>query len=308
MLYVSPVDHITPERKGIALAYVRDTWRFPRSTEYEFKFLGQYGGKGEKRSERSKPTPEEMKRVNQLNREKKVRRLIKANFTEDDYWVTLKYPKGARPRVESVKDDLSKFLGKMRRWYKAAGSELKFIYRMEIGSRGGVHIHMVVNRLEGGDTDLLIRKAWFPSKMNFEHLYDTGGYAALAAYIVKPPSVEAQKHMDALPEDERHELIRYQPSRNLIHPEPERKEFTHRTMRKILTEGPTPSPGCRIDSDSIRMGINPYTGMSYLHYTETILSPPEKDKSLGSGSDKYKSCAGATKKKNGERTTNYGTL
>ena len=83
--------------------YWKDIWRFKNSVEYEIKYKGKYGAKGEKRAKRKKATPEQIKMQNQRNREKNVRRLIKANFGENDYWITLKYPKGTRLKIEDVK-------------------------------------------------------------------------------------------------------------------------------------------------------------------------------------------------------------
>ena len=59
----------------------------------------------------------------------------------------------------------------------------------------------------------------------------------------------------------------------MVHPEPERKVYSQRTVRKLVeqvmkTGQPVPTEGYYIDRDSIRCGVNPYTGMSYLHYTE----------------------------------------
>ena len=85
------------------MAYWLDTFRFSNSTEYEIKWAGKYGAKGEKRTARHKATPEQMKKQNQINREKYVRRLIKANFFPDDLWITLKYPKGKRKPLFKVK-------------------------------------------------------------------------------------------------------------------------------------------------------------------------------------------------------------
>ena len=76
--------------------YWRDTWRFNGSIEYEFKYAGRYGAKGEKRAERKRASPEQIKKQNQTIRENNVRRLIKANFDGYDLWCTLKYPRGAR--------------------------------------------------------------------------------------------------------------------------------------------------------------------------------------------------------------------
>lgn len=91
------------------MAYWLDIYRFPNSTEYEYKWAGRYGAKGERRGKRAKATPEQIKKQNQQNRERYVRRLIKANFFPDDLWVTLKYPAGERKPLAEVKKDLKNF-------------------------------------------------------------------------------------------------------------------------------------------------------------------------------------------------------
>ena len=122
--------------------YWKETWYFENSIEYEYKYPGNYGAKGEKRAKKKKPTPEQIRQQNQRNREKKVRRLIKANFGENDYWITLKYPKGTRIKTEEAKRHMKKFLDKTRKDYKKREQMFKFIYRLEIGKRGGMHIHI----------------------------------------------------------------------------------------------------------------------------------------------------------------------
>ena len=78
------------------MAYTRDTWMFPDSIEHEYKYMGKYGAAGEKREAKRNPTKEQIRKQNQWVREKLMRRLIKANFSPNDLWVTLKYPKGCR--------------------------------------------------------------------------------------------------------------------------------------------------------------------------------------------------------------------
>jgi hypothetical protein len=39
-------------------------------------------------------------------------------------------------------------------------------------------------------------------------------------------------------------------------------------MKKLIDEGPKPTPGYYIDVESIYYGVNKYTGMSYYQYTE----------------------------------------
>lgn len=244
--------------------YRLKVFRFKKSIDYEYSFAGNFGAKGEKRQARKKVTPQQIETQNQRNREKKMWRLLRANFEEGDLWVTLKYFKGERPPVEEVKKDISTLLRKMRAAYKARDEDLKFIYRMEIGELGGIHIHIVMNRI--GDTDKILVKYW-KKPINITPLYSTGELRQLAGYIVKQEE-EADRQLTLFDESDRKKLLSVSSSRNLIRPEPEKKEYTRRTMRKILEQGPVPTPGYYIDVDTVYSGINPYTGESYFGYTE----------------------------------------
>lgn len=247
--------------------YIQDKWTIKDSIEYEIKFSGRYGAKGEKRAKRIKATPEIIKRQNQKNREKRMRRLIKANFGEGDLWLTIKYPKGCRKPVEDVKKDLRRFCDSMRRKYRTYDEEFKFIYRLEIGKQGGIHTHMIVNRIRGADTQSLLQKSWKHGRINYESL-DNGDYSELAAYIVKEPDEVVDKQLSFLPIEDRKEFVKYSTSRNLIRPTPERKEFSRKTVRKLVLDGPQPTKGYYIVKNSIEIGVNPFTGMSFIHYTE----------------------------------------
>lgn len=270
------------------MAYWKDVWRFPNSIEYEYKYAGKYGARGEKREKRKKATPEQIKKQNQANREKRMRRLIKANFVPDDLWTTLKYPEGTRKGVDAVKKDLRQFLADMRKEYKKRGEIFKFVYRMEIGQQGGIHIHILVNRARGKpDTDILIQSLWSHGRANYESIYEQGGYQKLANYIVKPPDEEMEGQLSLFPEQARKELVKYSSSRNLIRPEPERTVYRRWTVKSLIEQGPKPTPGYYIDKNSIRSGVNRYTGMSYFHYTECRIeeinsrsSPPERGGSI----------------------------
>jgi len=242
------------------MSYVLDKYVFDDSIEYEYKFKGEYGSKGEKRSKKAPPTPEQRERQNQKVREKKMRRLIKANFKEGDLWITLKYPKGTKKTMSEVKKDISGFLKNLRRKYKKAERPLKFIYRIEIGRQGGVHIHMIANRISNADK--MIQDTWKHGRVSFEHMYDSEGFRKLAAYIVKKTNI------DNIPKSQQKDLTKYSSSRNLIRPVPERKKYRRRTVRKLITSELTPTKGYYIDKNSIEKGINPFTGMSYLYYTE----------------------------------------
>ena len=252
------------------MGYIVDIYRFTNSIEYEFKWKGKYGAKGEKRAARVKATPEQIKKQNQKNKEKYTRRMIKLNFSRGDLWCTFLYPKGTRKPVQEVKDDFKRFLRKIRTVYKARDADLKFIYRIEIGSKGGIHIHMLCNQIEGSPPiDMVIQEMWKHGRVNFQRFgADEDDCEKLANYIVKQPSDEAQKKIEELYKGDIKALLAYSSSRNLIRPAPERKEYHRWTIKKILENGIKPTKGYQVKKDTVHSGINPYTGMSYLHYTE----------------------------------------
>ena len=252
--------------------YRVEKWSFDFSNEYAYKYAGRYGAKGEKRAKKVKPTPEQIKKQNQTNRVNRLRRLIKANFKVGDIWATLKFKKGTRVTVEQLRKCVKKFTDYLKYRYNKIGQAFKWICRKEIGKRFGVHVHFIINRFDSGNTDKLIKAAWKHAggySVNYEFLYEEGGYEDLAEYIVKQPdSQEDDNQLSLFPEEERKQFKTYSCSRNLIRPEPEVKEYRNRTVRKLIENGPVATPGYYIDKNSIYSGINPYTGMSYYRYTE----------------------------------------
>lgn len=267
--------------------YWHDIYTFQNSIEHEFKFRGKYGAKGEKRAKRKRASPMEIKKQNQTNRIIRMRRLVKANFLPGDWWCCIKYPAGigSRMPVEDVQKDVSSFLAAVRASYKKAGVPFKWVSRMEIGERGGIHIHLLVNRLwnQKMQTDVILAKAWekvlkkrgikrTQGLIDFRPIYESGGYEALAAYITKQPEEEEYEQLSLFSEKEKRMLLKTSSSRNLIRPEPVRKKYEKRTLRRLIEDGPRPSPGYYIDQDSVISGINPFSGLSYYKYTECRLN------------------------------------
>lgn len=240
--------------------YIRHIWDFGETIEVEEKHTGKYGAKGQKREKRDKPSPEVIKRQNQWKKERDIRRLIKWNFGKNDYWITLTYPKGYRPPLKEIISDIQKMIRKTRERYRKLEEELKYIYRIGIGKRGGRHIHILVNRIssEGEGTDTIITDAWTKGHVNFRMLYEEGGYKQLAEYIAKE-----------LEEWEPEEMKRCHTSRNLIRKEPEKKEINRRSLvdRQERAIYPKARKGYYVDPDSVKMGKNPVTGYYYRHYT-----------------------------------------
>lgn len=250
-------------------------YTFCDSNEYEYKFAGNYGAKGEKRAKRKKATPEQVKRQNQWIKETKVRRLIKVNFRPGDLWETLKYPQGTRKPFTEVVDDMTEFLKQMRKEYRSRGQPFKWVNRIEIGARGGIHMHIIINRLQGEPgTDLVVQRIWegiAGGRVNHTNLYAAGGYKNLAKYLTKPADEEQEKQLSLFDPQEQKKMLRYSSSRNLIRPEPEVKKYRRRTVRKLVEDGIKPQPGYYIDPESVYYGINPFNGTTYLKYTECRL-------------------------------------
>lgn len=267
--------------------YWHDIYRFLNSIEHEFKFKGNYGAKGEKRAARKRASPEEIRRQNQTNRVIRMRRLIKANFLPGDWWCCVKYPAGTgrSVQVEDVQKDISSFIGTVRGEYKKLGIPLKWVSRMEIGERGGIHFHILVNRLWETDkqTDVILENAWekilkkrlgrerVKGLIDFRPIYESGGYDSLAAYITKQPEEEEYEQLSLFDKKEQRALLKTSSSRNLIRPEPERRKYRKRTLRDLMENGPKPTEGYYIDRDSIVCGKNPYSGLSFYKYTECRL-------------------------------------
>lgn len=231
--------------------YKREQRRYCFRTSIEVERTCRGSGGKKKRQKRKKPTEEQIARQNQYNREKKLRRILKANFGEDDTWALLTYIKGFRTCIKEAKGDFRKFIRLLRREYRKRGYELKWVVRTEVGKQGAAHHHFLCNRISDGD--ILIKNCWrkitgtgFPS---FKHTYEEGGFTGLAWYLTKPPDQEGMEH-------------NYSRSRNLIIPEP---EITRATKRE-MTAYPVPDEGYYIDEDSVFMGINPITGNEYQHF------------------------------------------
>ena len=231
------------------MPYIETRYRFRDSIEIERRHSGRYGAPGQRRLKRKKPTPEEIKKQNQRHREKNMRRIIKANFVENDYWTTLTYRNGQRPDQTEAKKHTAKFLRKLRAAYRARGIELKYIIKTEVSSRGFVHHHILCNR--GPDADLIIRKLWKYGTVDIKLTYADGDYRALAEYIVKQD------------EEKTKGSSRYSRSRNLTVPQPEKRIM----KRKDWDKDPRPHKGYYIDKDSIVEGINPITGYRYQYFT-----------------------------------------
>lgn len=228
------------------------------STIEVYKYYKKRERKG-KRSNRIRPTPEEMEKINQYNAERKLRLKINANFREDDLFVTLTYRKEERPDPGKAKKEIKKFLDALRKEYKKIGSDLKYINVTEYRNKA-IHHHLILNHIPGKDAAKLVRSLWPFGRPDFKFLDSTGQYKDLAAYLIKETSGTFRENKE---NDSGHKQ-RYSCSRNLVNPI-EKTEIIRRAVR--WANNPKPAKGYYIDQDTIYNGTDAFTGLEYQRYT-----------------------------------------
>lgn len=229
--------------------YKKETYRFPNAIEVYEHLDGRYGARGEPRAKRKKPTPEQIRKRNQWNKEKRARHKLRTWFRQNDYLVTLTYRKEDRPEdMDQAKKELAAFLRKVRKGYKKTGQEFRYLRNIEAGTKGAWHVHLVINRIP--DADLILKASWPHGGIDFRLLYERGEFAELAAYITKTPDT-----------DPRLREASYNSSRNLPIPDPEVKYLA------LWRKKPKEKSGWYIDKESYHEGTNPVTGCKYRYYT-----------------------------------------
>lgn len=247
------------------MPYVKRTTVAGKTVEVEYYYTSQYNKKGCSRSEKVKATPEQQKKVNTRQAERKLRILMNANFGMGDYHVVLDYirHKGEPDRTkEEMKKDIQVFLRECRKLYREAGIELKYIHVMEIGSKGARHHHLVMNKI---DTEIL-QKAWYKAyaghnRVKVFPLDDSGNYAKLAAYFIK----YSDKHLED-GDSGKLQGKRWAASKNLVRPEPVYEIVTQRAWFRCEAKA---KKGYYVDKDSIAKGTaDPdYYGYGWFRYT-----------------------------------------
>lgn len=230
--------------------YKRRRYRFPNAIEVEEYHSARYGAPGQKRLPKRRPSPEQIEKQNQRNKEKKCRRKLRAHFDINDYFVTITYEKGQRPAsMEEAKKDMRTLIRKLRKEFQERGQPLKWIMNIECGTRGAWHTHMVINRIP--DLDVILRKHWKKGKCVHQLLYDKGEFRELAEYITKTPLTDSRLKESS-----------YSSSRNLPVPEPKETVIRQKTFGKIRIP-----PGFYLEENGVYEGINPVTGYAYRQYT-----------------------------------------
>lgn len=165
------------------MSYIYAQTRAGRTILIEKYFSTRYHKKGIERSINRKKTSEEQEKVNQRRAVRKLTLQLNENFKYGDHHLVLDYSPANRPGTpEEAKRDREKFLRNLRKTYKRAESELKYIIVTEFGKRGALHHHLVIN---DGPSTRKIQSCWKKGRCHFNPMDETGEYSKLAAYLLK---------------------------------------------------------------------------------------------------------------------------
>ena len=157
------------------------------------------------RRARYKPTTEVQAALNKKYSDEHLTNLINANFTSDDVKLELTFEDEYLPSDEVEADRHAvNFLRRVKRKLAKMGKELKYVKKLERGSRSGrYHLHIVMT---GGLSVKAIADEWAPLgyvRRIAPLMFDENGVSDLAAYFTK----------------DRVGFKRYSCSRNLKQPE-----------------------------------------------------------------------------------------
>lgn len=230
-------------------------------------------GIGEKRMPKMELSPEVKAELNERQAEKRLRRLMNANFTNDSWYLTMDVIREEGEEYatkEEMKRMLDSFQRKCRSFWKKNGAELKYISVMAVGTRSARHFHLVLSDCVGlGYKEMrkALQEIWdgvylkgTKTKKSYIHLENLYGdnYGDLAAYFIK----QAKTTLAAVG----HKIgNRWNASKNLKKPVVKRYIISDRKTFKQEIKAPK---GFYIDEKYTDRGIGraEYGGYEYCRY------------------------------------------
>ena len=243
------------------MATKRVSYEFEDVIEREEYHDGRYGAPGKKRAKKKEDTPEQVAKVNQYNKEKRARHLLRKYFRAGDWFATLTYRKEERPpNMSTAKKHFKSFIRKVKRWYQKNGFESFWIRNIENTTTNNWHIHLVINDVAEGNLLKVLNEMWPHGRVHDpKPLYKRGEFKDLATYITKDEKSTRKMIGDNL--DHKVTEASYSRSRNM-HPDPPKVDKLKRWEKE-----PRGKKGWYIEKESYFEGINPVTGYKYRHYT-----------------------------------------
>lgn len=146
--------------------------------------------KRKKRRTKEYLTTPKRKEINDKNARRYFSLLVKSNFTDGDYCVTLTYAPESKPRnlEEAETKHMRNYLCRLRNLYKKHGEELKYTYVTETGKRGtNIHHHILLKN--SGVSRDEIESCWTKKGLGFANAKkirkDEKGIERLAGYLQK---------------------------------------------------------------------------------------------------------------------------
>lgn len=260
------------------MPYIRETITAGPVIEIREYYTARYNQKGGSRASHREETAEAQVLVNYRNAERKLRGLLRMNFTTDDWFLTFRFGKGYYISHEEAQKAAKKFIRLIRREYKKHGLELKYIYVIEHKSRT-CHLHLALPAVRQ-IAPSIVRELWTKAhekalSVDFRPMWKGDFATRLASYMLKeydPQGEHAPKEGDpCAPKG----ASKFYCSRNLRQPEIV-KEIMKRT--KIPKE-PFIKKGYILLPDTYYSGVCSFTGLEYRSYAMIRGdSPPPKGK------------------------------
>lgn len=236
------------------MPYIKEICMAGKILEVRKYYTLRYNCRGEKRGERCRHTCECQQKVNYRNAERKLRRLMNANFTDETgMLVTFTYLPKNRPQDSAeMQNDARNLLKKLRKVFKGNEDILKYIYVKELGKRGAAHIHMLMTIC--GIKEL--KQCWAKGGVRIDPLWSKGDYSNIARYFIK---------YAAKTEETEGRLIgkRWNSSRNLKQPIVIKKVVRANTFSQRIPD----KKGYILNPDSVREG---YTEAGYKYFSYTM--------------------------------------
>lgn len=185
-----------------------------------------------KRKPRFRPSSEAQERLNEENSFKYVDRLAHTNFGPGDLSLDLTY--AVQPATpEEAQRYIQNFFRRLKKHYKAAGIEMKYIYVTERGLKNGrFHHHVIIN---GGVDRDTIESVW--------HVKDYAGFANCDRLQFGPTGIAGKiAYITGKKNEKREEkkcgFRRWSSSKNLVRLEPKKSDsrFTNRTAEELFSD------------------------------------------------------------------------
>lgn len=242
------------------MPYVEEVCKAGLTIEVSKYFTFRTHGKGVKRSPNMDKTPEAMRKNNQRRAGIRLRRLLNTNFQDGDYLVRLDFHKWKPIDSVEMQHMIATALRRLKRIYQQNGTALKYVYVKEVGSRGGRHIHMVINRI---DTEI-IRKWWEYGGIHIDPLNTQGQYERIAEYFIKYAYTTEKTEGKLIGK-------RWYASQNLQEPIIKKRIIKAETFKQNIKS----KNGFYLDKSSVKGGISEITGYEYFSYT--LIKRPQDD-------------------------------